>query len=92
MPPALTLYKYFAAANITNGWLFYFAHRLFHSKALYRFHKQHHMYRGTVGVAAEHAHPLEQILANQVQPIDATQPIGATHAANARSRMSTHSQ
>jgi hypothetical protein len=42
---------------------FYWTHRLFHSKYFYaKYHKQHHEYAGTIGFAAEYAHPLEQII------------------------------
>jgi hypothetical protein len=62
MPTALVMYKWYFTCNVFNGWLFYFSHRLFHTKTLYAlFHKRHHMYKGTIGVAAEHAHPMDTI-------------------------------
>merc|ERR1712224_449646 len=53
-------------AHLFNDWGFYFAHRAFHHPWLYaRFHKQHHTFQGTTGIAAEFASPVESILANQ---------------------------
>lgn len=44
---------------------FYWAHRLFHTKWLYkRFHKQHHRFTTPVGIAAVYAHPVEDIVVN----------------------------
>eukprot|EP01062_Namystynia_karyoxenos_P010793 TRINITY_DN1383_c0_g1_i1.p2 TRINITY_DN1383_c0_g1~~TRINITY_DN1383_c0_g1_i1.p2 ORF type:complete len:322 (+),score=112.87 TRINITY_DN1383_c0_g1_i1:89-1054(+) len=53
-------------AHIVNDWGFYWVHRSLHaSPALYRaIHKKHHEFKGTVGFAAEFAHPVEQLLAN----------------------------
>ena len=40
--------------------LFYYSHRLLHSRWFYgRVHKQHHEYKAPVGMAAIYAHPLE---------------------------------
>lgn len=48
-----------------NDFLFYCAHRWFHSRpALYKMHKKHHRFISTIGFAAEYAHPLEQLIAN----------------------------
>lgn len=56
----------FVFANVFNGWGFYWTHRLVHSKSLYVWiHKKHHMYKGTIGFAAEYAHPIEQVISNQ---------------------------
>eukprot|EP00483_Globobulimina_turgida_P010923 UN10944 len=46
-------------------WLFYIVHRLVHHPKLYGIiHKQHHEYKGTIGFAAEYAHPIEALFAN----------------------------
>jgi sterol desaturase/sphingolipid hydroxylase (fatty acid hydroxylase superfamily) len=66
--PALpSVWFHLAMASLVNEILFYIAHRAFHEvPGLYvRFHKQHHRYVGSIGIAAEYAHPLEQVLANQ---------------------------
>jgi methylsterol monooxygenase len=66
-PDLGTAVMHMALASLFNEVLFYIAHRAFHEvPGLYvRFHKKHHQYIGSIGFAAEHAHPLEQILANQ---------------------------
>ncbi len=52
----------FFALTMNSG-LFYWTHRLVHTKLFYtRVHKQHHEYNGTIGFTAEYAHPFEQIV------------------------------
>ncbi len=49
-----------SSALLSGG--FYWTHRILHHPVMYkRFHKQHHEYTGTIGFAAEHAHPFEQV-------------------------------
>ena len=48
---------------VTDFW-FYFLHRLFHQKALYKFHKVHHDYSYTFGMGAIYAHPLDFVVTN----------------------------
>jgi len=66
-PDLVTAVTHMALASLFNEVLFYIAHRAFHEvPGMYvRFHKKHHQYIGSIGFAAEHAHPLEQVLANQ---------------------------
>lgn len=60
----------FAIAYWFNEFFFYWGHRLLHADGLYaRFHKEHHNYTGTVGVAAEHAGPVEQVFSNIIPTI-----------------------
>ena len=60
----------FAIFFLTNDVLFYWVHRLLHTKILYqRVHKQHHEFRGSVGYAAEYAHFVEGIVANQLPTV-----------------------
>jgi len=67
LPPLPSLLILFAAAHGFNDVFFYATHRMLHSKLLYkRFHKQHHTFRGSVGAAAEYAHPVEVLVSNQL--------------------------
>ncbi|KAG5488660.1 hypothetical protein JIQ42_00272 [Leishmania sp. Namibia] len=62
---------HFLIANVINEVGFYTAHSILHSSpTLYRmFHKKHHMYTGTISIAAEYATPLEEILANSIPTV-----------------------
>jgi len=60
----------FAMSAFFNDFGFYWAHRAFHHPMLYgKFHKQHHSYIGTIGIAAEFASFPEQVFANQIPTI-----------------------
>jgi len=63
----VTVWLKFAICTAMNQWLFYFAHRILHHPSLYGWiHKQHHEYKGSISFAAEYAHPIEGLLANQI--------------------------
>lgn len=65
LPPVHELAIIYFCGHIFNDIGFYLAHRMFHSTLLYAtFHKQHHTFAGTIGIAAEYANPVEQIVAN----------------------------
>ena len=56
LPPVSEIFLVYCFASFFNSFFFYWAHRIFHHSALYAtFHKQHHEYRGTMGISAEHA-------------------------------------
>lgn len=65
LPSVGRVFLNFVAAYYMNVIGFGLAHRLFHHGPLYRtIHRKHHQYVGSVTVAAEHAHPLEGVVAN----------------------------
>lgn len=67
LPSVQNIFFTFCLAYLVNCFGFYWAHRTFHAKALYAyFHKQHHEFSGSIGIAAEHAHPVEQVFANML--------------------------
>lgn len=52
------------ACMVVEDTLFYWIHRLLHHPRLYKhIHKKHHMFRNSIGLAAEYAHPVEGVLA-----------------------------
>jgi len=63
----LYVYKWLFVCALVNQTGFYFTHRLCHeSEWMFKnVHKQHHRYTGSIGFAAEYAHPIEQVLSNQ---------------------------
>jgi len=65
LPPASAIAWQIMVAHLFNDWGFYMSHRLVHHPLLYaRFHKQHHTYSGTIGIAAEFASPVETLFSN----------------------------
>jgi sterol desaturase/sphingolipid hydroxylase (fatty acid hydroxylase superfamily) len=48
------------AAYLCYDCMFYFSHRALHSKSLYvKYHKQHHQFTTSIGMASSHQHPVE---------------------------------
>ncbi|XP_064113004.1 fatty acid hydroxylase domain-containing protein 2-like isoform X1 [Macrobrachium nipponense] len=60
---------------------FYYSHRLFHHKSIYKhFHKIHHEWQSPIAITALYAHPLEHILSNMA-PVIAGPLILGSHPA-----------
>jgi sterol desaturase/sphingolipid hydroxylase (fatty acid hydroxylase superfamily) len=67
LPTTFTLLWQVMFCFLLEDFSFHLSHRLLHSKHFYgRFHKQHHEYKVTVSLAAEHSHPVEYIFASAI--------------------------
>ncbi|KAI9028012.1 hypothetical protein DFJ74DRAFT_661458 [Hyaloraphidium curvatum] len=67
IPGALESLKQFFFLEITTQFGFYWAHRLLHTKLLYKYvHKMHHENPAPFVYASIYAHPVEQIMANSM--------------------------
>lgn len=65
LPSAVEVARDLAVSALAREALFYYAHRVFHWRPLYRrFHKTHHKFTAPVAFASQYAHPLEHVLAN----------------------------
>lgn len=65
IPPLSEYIIFHFFALLCNDQLFYWSHRCFHEfPFLYKFHKQHHEFNFSRGVAAEYAHALEGVVSN----------------------------
>ncbi len=65
LPSPSVVFQHMALAKLFNSVFFYWTHRWLHTPFMYkRFHKQHHEYKGTIGVAAEFANPVESLISN----------------------------
>ena len=49
---------------IIMDFIFYFMHRLFHSKYLYKYHSMHHQWTGPNTASTFYCHPLEMLFVN----------------------------
>lgn len=77
LPGLLEVVVSVASFFFVNDTLFYWIHRAFHSKLLYRrFHKQHHEYHTPIGISSEYAGLLEATVAN-LMPIVAGPAVAA---------------
>jgi methylsterol monooxygenase len=79
LPSMFDIMKTMMIAHLFNDITFYWTHRLLHTKTLYRFHKQHHEFTGTVGIAAEYAHPIEVVLSNLIPSLGGVIFFGCHH-------------
>ncbi|KAJ5239688.1 hypothetical protein N7468_004307 [Penicillium chermesinum] len=65
LPGAGELIRDFVICLLLRETLFYYSHRLLHVPSLYRrIHKKHHKFTAPIALAAQYAHPVEQIFAN----------------------------
>lgn len=81
LPSALTVARDLAVAVFLNDTLFYWAHRALHHKSIYKYiHKKHHMFKVNVGISAEYANPIEDVLANIIPTMAGVWVMGS-HAA-----------
>jgi sterol desaturase/sphingolipid hydroxylase (fatty acid hydroxylase superfamily) len=79
LPPLVDILQTYCIAFFFNDTMFYYTHRILHTKALYFLHKQHHKYAGTMGIAAEYANPIESIFSNIIPSIGGVVLFGCHH-------------
>lgn len=65
MPSAWTFALQVIFCLMVEDLVFYFAHRLLHTRWLYACtHKIHHEYKNPIAIAAIHVHPFEFVIGN----------------------------
>jgi 4-alpha-methyl-delta7-sterol-4alpha-methyl oxidase len=70
LPSIQEILSHFVIFLIINDTGFYWAHRTLHHEWFYkRIHAKHHRFTTSIGLASEFAHPVEQIIANQLPSI-----------------------
>lgn len=67
LPDSFTMLVHFIFFMLIEDCLFYWGHRLLHSKYLYaKIHKIHHTYKKVVSISFEYAHPIEYFFVNVI--------------------------
>lgn len=66
IPDTMTLLYQLLLCCMIEDTLFYFVHRLLHTKKLYWIHKVHHAHTQTVGIASEYSHWIEFIISSAI--------------------------
>lgn len=70
LPSVGIIARDFLVSIVINDTLFYWGHRTMHHPSIYKYiHKQHHKFNKSIGIAAEYAHPLEDLLCNTLPTI-----------------------
>ncbi|KAJ5155323.1 hypothetical protein N7492_008126 [Penicillium capsulatum] len=65
LPSLFEFIRDFVISLLLREALFYYSHRLLHAPYFYvRIHKKHHKFTAPIALAAQFAHPIEQIFAN----------------------------
>lgn len=63
-PSHKEMFLVFTVAIAIDEIMFFYVHWLFHTKALYPYHKIHHEFKSPIGLVAMYSHPLENLMAN----------------------------
>lgn len=64
-PKPLEIIAQIVIFMLCEDFIFYWTHRLFHTPTLYKlFHKKHHEYKSTIGLAAEYSHPIDFLISS----------------------------
>lgn len=69
IPPMMTLFWELIVVSIITDAVHYFLHRSAHLPQFYRFHKQHHEYKRTIGIASEYSSLVESLTVNFIPVI-----------------------